>query len=156
MIYVPKVVTSCMSLIDRGMSANREDITIFDAFFNQPEFWNSNHTYMEIGAHDGLRESNSRFYDLCLRWQGLLVEAHPLNYERTLKHRPNPHHINVAPSCSKNATGIISFTRHTYTNAQVLGEEESGIQVHCGPLQHYVDALDMKHIDFWSLDVEGR
>ncbi|KAL7474047.1 hypothetical protein ACHAW6_000045, partial [Cyclotella cf. meneghiniana] len=39
--------------VDRGMSANAEDITIFDAFFNSPEFMNKNHTYMEIGAHDG-------------------------------------------------------------------------------------------------------
>jgi FkbM family methyltransferase len=137
------------------MSANREDITIFNAFFNQPEFWNSNHTYMEIGAHDGLRESNSRFFDLCLRWQGLLVEAHPLNYERLVVHRPNSHHINVAPSCTKDATGTISFATHTFTNAAVLPEGRSGLKVHCGPLQHYLDALDMKHVNFWSLDVEG-
>ena len=57
----------------RGMSANSEDITIFDAFFNKPEFIDKKHTYLEIGAHDGVRESNSRFYDVCLGWNGLLV-----------------------------------------------------------------------------------
>jgi hypothetical protein len=36
------------------MSANAEDITIFDAFFNSPQFTDRNHTYMEIGAHDGV------------------------------------------------------------------------------------------------------
>jgi FkbM family methyltransferase len=137
------------------MSANSEDVTIFDHFFNSPEFMDKNHTYMEIGAHDGVRESNSRFYDVCLGWKGLLVEPHPKNYERTVQLRPNAHHLNVAPSCLANATGTVSFPEHLYTSAQV-NEEGSKLEIHCGPLQHYLDALSIHHIDFWSLDVEGQ
>jgi len=29
------------------------------------------------------------------------------------------------------------------------------VEVHCGPLKAYLAALDIKHIDFFSLDVEG-
>jgi len=137
------------------MSANAEDITIFDAFFNSPQFMDKNHTYMEIGAHDGVRESNSRFYDLCLGWNGLLVEPHPKNYERTVQLRPNAHHLNVAPSCMSNATGTVAFPQHMFTSAQV-NEAGSKLEIHCGPLQHYLDALSIRHIDFWSLDVEGE
>lgn len=113
-----------------------------------------NHTYMEIGAHDGVRESNSRFYDVCLGWNGLLVEPHPKNYERTVQLRPNAHHLGIAPSCMANETGTISFPEHMYTSAQV-NEEGSKLEIHCGPLQHYLDALGIHHVDFWSLDVEG-
>lgn len=141
---------------DRGMSANQEDMTIFQAFFNKPEFFNNpSRTYLEIGAHDGVRESNSRFYDVCLGWSGLLVEPHPDNYAKNTKLRPNAHHLGVAPSCLGNSTGIVSFSQHTYTSAMVEGEVGSLLEIHCGPLSYYLDALDIRHIDFWSLDVEG-
>ena len=78
------------------MSANAEDITIYDAFFSGAEFRGGNHTYMEIGAHDRVRESNSRFFDVCLGWNGLLVEPHPKNYERTVHLRPNAIHLGIA------------------------------------------------------------
>lgn len=137
------------------MSANEEDVTIFDAFFSSSEFMGGgDHTYMEIGAHDGVRESNSRFYDTCLGWNGLLVEPHPKNYERTVQLRPNAHHLGIAPSCKANETGTVLFPEHMYTSAQV-NEEGSKIEIHCGPLQYYLDALGIRHIDFWSLDVEG-
>ena len=110
---------------------------------------------MEIGAHDGVRESNSRMFDVCLGWNGLLVEPHPKNYARTVQLRPNAHHINVAPSCMGNDTGTVSFPEHMYTSAQV-NETGSKLEIHCGPLQHYLDALLIHHVDFWSLDVEGE
>ncbi|KAL7536119.1 hypothetical protein ACHAWF_005360 [Thalassiosira exigua] len=66
---------------DRGMSSWREDLTIYETFFKNRSF-STEHFYMEIGANDGVRESNSRFFDLCLGWNGLLVEPHPENYVR--------------------------------------------------------------------------
>lgn len=138
----------------RGMSANAEDVTIYDAFFSSDSFRGENHTYMEIGAHDGVRESNSRFFDICLGWNGLLVEPHPKNYDRTVRLRPNAHHLGIAPSCTANESGTILFPEHMYTSAQV-NEKGSKIEIHCGPLQYYLDALEIRHIDFWSLDVEG-
>ena len=54
-----------------------------------------------------------------------------------------------------NATGIVSFPQHMYTSAQV-NETGSTLEIHCGPLQHYLDSLSIHHIDFWSLDVEGE
>lgn len=136
------------------MSANAEDITIYDAFFSGAQFRGGNHTYMEIGAHDGVRESNSRFYDICLGWNGLLVEPHPKNYERAVHLRPNAIHLGIAPSCMANESGTVLFPKHMYTSAQV-NAKGSEIEIHCGPLQYYLDSLEIRHIDFWSLDVEG-
>lgn len=136
------------------MSANAEDVTIYDAFFSSDSFRGENHTYMEIGAHDGVRESNSRFYDICLGWNGLLVEPHPKNYNRTVRLRPNAHHLGIAPSCMANESGTVLFPEHMFTSAEV-NEKNSKTEIHCGPLQYYLDALGIRHIDFWSLDVEG-
>lgn len=139
------------------MSAHAEDIAIFDAFFNRPvsDSIDRTFTYMEIGAHDGVRESNTRFFDICLKWNGLLVEPHPMNYRRMVKLRPSAHHLAIAPSCLANETGIVLFPKHMFTSAQI-NENGGTIEIHCGPLQHYLDQLYFHRIDFWSLDVEGQ
>jgi FkbM family methyltransferase len=138
-----------------GMSAWKEDMIIFDAFFrNDYNDHNDDELfyYMEIGGHNGVLESNTRFYDVCLGWQGLLVEPTPRNYERMVKLRPNAHHLNVAPSC--NTSDVVMFQDHWYTNA-VMNEEGSTLAIHCGPLSYYIEQLGITHIHFWSLDVEG-
>merc|ERR1712085_59827 len=137
---------------NNGMSANREDLAVFEAFFNHPKFWNKNRFYMEIGGHNGVRESNSRFFDVCLGWNGLLVEPVPVSYHRMVKLRPNAHHLGMAPSC--NSSDVASFSQHPFTNA-VANQDDAILDIHCGPLSHPLKQLGIQHIDFWSLDVEG-
>ncbi len=76
----------------------------------------------------GVRESNSRFFDLCLGWQGLLVEPNKRIYERMEKLRPNAHHLGVAPSCNS-TSDVFKFPDHEYTNA-VSNEEGASIEIH--------------------------
>ena len=137
------------------MSAWREDITIYEAFFKSHSKSSNSSSpgfYMEIGAHDGVRESNSRFFDLCLGWKGLLVEPHPMNYGKMEKLRPNAFHLGLAPSC--NTSDVVKFASHEYTNANAF-DPKGEIEIHCGPLSYYLKQLHISHIDFWSLDVEG-
>ena len=110
-------------------------------------------TYLFHDIHSGVRESNTRFFDVCLGWQGLLVEPHPENFKLMEKLRPNAHHLNLAPSCNT-TSDMVKFPRHTYTNA-VANEEGNVLEIHCGPLSYYLKQLGISHIDFWSLDVEG-
>ena len=54
---------------------------MYETFFkNHPGF---NGTYLELGAYDGSQESNSRFFDLCLGWKGLLIKRNPKKYQKT-------------------------------------------------------------------------
>lgn len=99
----------------------------------------------------GVRESNSRFFDMCLGWQGLLVEPHPWNYERMEKLRPKANHLNVAPSCNSTSDRV-SFPLHTFTNAMIVDREKKVHQIHCGPLSYYLEQIGITHIDFWSLE----
>ncbi len=123
--------------------------------FRDPEYWNGAKTrrfYLEIGGHEGVRESNSRLFDACLGWDGLLVEPTIKNYQRMVKLRPNAHHLGMAPSC--NSSGVAMFHKNLYTNA-VANKEGATIAVHCGPLSGPLKQLGIRRIDFWSLDVEG-
>jgi len=135
-----------------GMSTWGEDLVIFETFFNDPKFWNSDRFYMEIGGHNGLHASNTRMFDVCLGWKGLLVEPVPLSYHRMVKLRPNAHHLGMAPSCI--SPNIAMFKNQPFTSG-VANEEGANLKIHCGPVSHPLEQLGIQRIDFWSLDVEG-
>ena len=42
-------------------------------------------TFVEIGALDGHRISNSLLYEKCFGWKGVLIEASSLNYQRLIR-----------------------------------------------------------------------
>ncbi len=75
-------------------SANNEDKTIYELFFKDSVDGNrsdipKNGTIIEMGAFDGIRESNSRFFEVCLGWDTLLIEAMPKTFNRLVKNRPH-------------------------------------------------------------------
>jgi hypothetical protein len=75
-------------------------------------------TYVELGAFDGIRESNSHFFDYCLGWKGLLLEGNPVIYASLLENRPNAHKMNFAPSCHDWNT-TVTFFASAFTNAGI-------------------------------------
>ncbi|CAB9518639.1 expressed unknown protein [Seminavis robusta] len=135
-----------------------EDKAIYKAFFK--ERLTGTGTYVEMGAFDGQSESNSRFYDLCLGWKGLLIEANPLTYQKTVQNRPHAHRMSFAPSC-KDVGGTVEFYKYPMTNAGQAGkavtyEGKPTVSVPCGPLGRVLeDVFKGETIHFFSLDVEG-
>jgi hypothetical protein len=100
-----------------------EDMKIYNLFFKDHNIYNNNNnnnnmTYVELGAFDGIRESNTHFYDYCLGWNGLLLEGNPVKYKELLINRPNAHKMNFAPSCSEWNTTVTFFTSK-FTNAGI-------------------------------------
>ena len=77
---------------------------------------------MELGAYNGIQESNSRFFDVCLGWEALLIEGMPTTYKKLVGNRPNAHRFNFAPSCSEKddaADATVKFDNYEMTNAGV-------------------------------------
>ena len=67
-------------------SRDASDMINYNKFFkNQPRDFKG--TYLELGAFDGKRESNTIFYDHCLGWKGLLIEGGPQSYKLLIKNR---------------------------------------------------------------------
>jgi len=133
-------------------------------------------TYVELGAFDGRTESNTRFFDVCLGWKGLLIEGNPGNYEKTISNRPYAHKMSFAPSCSAEyeaANGTVQFYRYPMTNVGLVGhaktyEKKPTVDVPCGPLSPVLEdvfgddavfggggSARLPTLDFFSLDVEG-
>ena len=150
------------SLDDTQRSRKDEDLTVYNTFFIQRE---EKGVYVEMGAFDGMRESNSRFFDECLGWDGLLVEPNPLMRSKVIKNRPHAHRMFYAPSCSEEeeASGkTVAFRAAKSTQSSLEGIDEQGegerdlVEVPCGSLTNvFLDLFPGRHINFFSLDVEG-
>jgi hypothetical protein len=134
-------------------------------------------TYVELGAFDGQRESNTRFFDVCLGWKGLLIEGNPESFEKVISHRPFAHKMSLAPSCSADYERVnktVSFYRYPMTNVGLVDraityQGKPTVDVPCGPLGPILldvfggataaaaagDPPAVAEILFFSLDVEG-
>jgi Methyltransferase FkbM domain len=150
-------------------SSSNEDKTIYTSFFQSllPQDI-KDMTYVELGGYDGMTESNSRFFDVCLGWQGLLIEANPTAYPLLVQNRPHAHRLSFAPSCSieeeaaNKTVGFLSTPR-AWTNAAQVDTANSDsykeivpVQVPCGSLTPVLlDFFPGGHVTFFSLDVEG-
>jgi Methyltransferase FkbM domain len=148
------------SFFDQGRDKRSryiEDKIIYRSFFK--ERLTGTGTYVEIGAFDGQSESNSRFFDICLGWKGLLIEGNPSTYIQTVSNRPQAHRMSFAPSCKEDST--VQFYNIPMTNAGLEGKAityngKSTVSVPCGPLGPVLeDIFRGETINFFSLDVEG-
>lgn len=126
---------------------------------------------VEMGAFDGIRESNSRFFDLCLGWNTLLVEGNPAAFDKLTQNRPHAHTFNYIPSCNEEeelANKTIKIANAVFTNMAIRHDnittyldrykEDHQIwsNVPCGSLTKVLlDVFPNGHVSFFSLDVEG-
>lgn len=149
-------------------SFRNEDKTLYNLFFRGQQARTTatlsqqkpkeKFTYVELGAFNGVRESNTRFFDVCLEWTGLLIEANPLKYSKLLETRPHAHCLNYAPSCTKPQTidfHSVSFTNAAQANVPNFYDNTSLVQVPCDRLTPTVVDILGGHVSFFSLDVEG-
>ena len=49
--------------------------------------------YVELGANDGVEQSNSLFFELRRNWRGILIEPSPYNFILCREQRSNQNHI---------------------------------------------------------------
>jgi hypothetical protein len=150
-------------------SANNEDKWIYENLFlggNNNSTGHAPGTYVEIGAFNGMEESNSRFFEACLGWEGLLVEGQPGNYLGVLQNRPFAHKMSFAPSCSaeyERVNKTVQFANYPMANSGLKGHAKTydakpHVDVPCGPFTPVLEdifAFANKRINFFSLDVEG-
>ena len=62
----------------------KQDENIYNTFFKdkkEPGF------FLEIGADDGIRFSNCKFFEETLKWKGIAIEARKAAYDKLVKNR---------------------------------------------------------------------
>jgi FkbM family methyltransferase len=143
----------------------KQDQFIYENFFQGK----SNGYFVDIGAHDGITFSNSKFFEE-LGWGGICIEPNPKVFELLLNNRK----CNCVKKAITNTTGISQFFQITegpdmlsglveeFTNqsiARIHNELEAFpesfdyIDVECDTFENIVPNTK---IDFLSLDTEGN
>ena len=141
---------TCSFLYHEGVrynSANGEDKFVDNSFFRGL----MGGFFLEMGAWDGIRKSNSLSFEIFYKWKGVLIEANPINFQKVVKNRP------------WGSINVEAVVCHAGESVEFAGKENTGRISHkvnggsqpCTPLQHILDIHNIRHIDFFSLDVEG-
>lgn len=126
----------------------------FDFILNDKIFKNKeNGFFIELGAYDGILQSNTAFFEKYKNWKGILIEPSRDRYIECVNNRKNSKCFNYACSSS--------------IKDKLLIDEENGLMSKVvkndGSYTPYVTTLEIIlnscnvtcNIDFLSLDVEG-
>jgi FkbM family methyltransferase len=125
--------------------------------------------FLECGAFDGTLNSNTLHLELSRSWTGLLVEANPIYFRSLLMKRRRAYLLNACLSPTTRATklnftttGIEGGLLATITMTNQKSQLDRGLFailhpmiLQCFPLFSVLQALNMNHVDYLSLDVEG-
>lgn len=125
-------------------------------------------TYLELGALDGLKASNTKLLESQLNWSGVLIEGEPGNAQRLRQHRGRSGRNAIFAEAVCNATGTVRYGGKPGHGAAGLLDAMSGSRVSqnkrsrevpCQRLSSMLAAASVQKqvdaIDFFSLDVEG-
>ena len=126
----------------------------FDLKLNKEIFFEKeNGFFIELGAYDGLTQSNTAFFEKTKNWTGILIEASRDRYEQCVKNRPNSKCVNTACSATDNAS--ISFNHENGLMSKVV--DDGVYSCDTSTLETILDNCEVdRNIDFLSLDVEGH
>ena len=136
--------------------------------------WSDGHrrVFLEIGAFDGVTESNTILLERCLGWRGVLVEANPQAWT-SLKGAGRNHArlVHAAPMCANpNETSVVHMEVSGHTSATIGSANEPlvhRVPVPCVSLTRLLRRALGSHaqggsemgpkprVDFFSLDVEN-
>lgn len=126
-----------------------------------------NGIFLEVGAANGVRLSNSLFFERERGWSGLLIEPNRKYYDELVTVHRKSYIVNSCLSLD----GKISTAN--FITADLIGGVEEGytdsmrervksefpnaeqVEVLCIPIYSILQEINMKHIDFFTLDVEG-
>lgn len=115
--------------------------------------------YVECGAANGEFISNTLFFELNRNWSGLLVEPNFAFFQDLLRTNRKAYAANVCLN-TKNVSKKQKFSEYSWwggipTNLEEVNKEVQIVTVQCFPLEVLLRALQVDHVDYFSLDVEG-
>lgn len=145
-------------------SQDGESEYVYATFFQRPEP-KRNGVFLEIGGLDGVMFSNTLFFENCLGWSGVLIEANPANFNKLRHNRKSTHNLHMA-ACEYERTidftidggpiaGSMQHMTNSFLNQYHGGTQPKTVPVYCGPISHQLCLLGITTIDFMSIDVEG-
>ena len=137
-----------------------EDAHIYNTYF--PTLRNG--TFLEMGALDGVKYSNTKFFEDTMKWSGVLIEPIPSAFAKLEVNRPRCKLFQCAVSTNEGTLEIYDHdalssvkenTGDEFYRTWHEGKNIRLIQVPARRMDSILREAGVKRIDFWSLDVEG-
>lgn len=126
-----------------------------------------NGIFIEVGAHDGISQSNTFLLEKTYGWSGILIEPSKCLYETLQANRPQAKCFGCAlGSFAEDNTYVygdfhgtlmdsVSGKRLDDLNSDDILHKSEPTYVLMRSLQSILDEENLHHIDFFSLDTEG-
>ena len=121
----------------------------------------TNGFFIELGAHDGLTQSNTAFFEFNRGWKGILIEPSISQFEKCVINRPNSFCFNYACVSNTYTESSVSGNFDGTLMASVDGTRNNpthfSISVPAKTLSAIIDSITpgVEVIDLLSLDTEG-
>tara|TARA_B100000780_G_scaffold256121_1_gene205111 strand:+ start:1215 stop:1907 length:693 start_codon:yes stop_codon:yes gene_type:complete len=168
-IFNFKIPVFLKKLLKSSYGKNNLDIQL-EKYLNY-----TNGFFIELGAHDGITQSNTFYYEKKKNWNGILIEPTPKLYEICKKNRSEKNYFfcnacvdfdykkeNVKLIYSNLKTTSVDLTADIYREKHLAEPELNFFEKQ----NHYLakaktlnsilkDSNAPKVVDFFSLDVEG-
>lgn len=120
--------------------------------------------YIELGAFDGLTQSNTAFFEFYRNWNGILIEPSLVSFQLCLNNRPNSYKINACCVSNEYNNSTILGDFNSVTMSSVDGKrlntpKNNLVEVKSITLEKVLDDYfnenGERNIDFISIDTEG-
>ncbi|GAB0493053.1 hypothetical protein MMPV_004325 [Pyropia vietnamensis] len=139
------------------------DEFVYDTFFKHP--LRREGVFVELGAVDGIKYSNTRFFEDTLDWSGLLIEGSKENFLAMYHNRPRSAKawsavcdtvgtkLFVGDGAAAGAVDMLS-EKHLLSFGKFFKSMDP-YDVPCEPLRNILARSGVSHIDLFSLDISG-
>lgn len=125
--------------------------------------------YVDLATNRPILYSNTYFFDRCLGWKGLCIEANPIYYQRIYSRRS----CSLVPTCISTVEGeIVKFNippgadggggggiyaedYKLYDQNASQDEKNRMLELKCTTFDTVVNRFNISVIDYLSLDIEG-
>lgn len=114
--------------------------------------------YIEIGAFDGIFQSNTKFLEDEFGWTGVLIEPSENKFNELVKNRPNNKLYNCACVSNDYLLDKIKGDFIGMAMSSIGGKRRNSssiIEVDAMAMTSILDDSNIEHFNFLSLDVEG-
>lgn len=118
----------------------------------------TNGTFIEVGANDGITQSNTKLLEEKYGWKGILIEPSIHSFEKIEINRncKNTYNCALVDFKYKDNTILGDFNGDLMSSIDGKRKDSNHLfQVSCRTLQSILDETNIRHVDFFSLDVEG-
>lgn len=141
--------------IDKRYSQVNQDLLVHKLFPKRGGF------FLEMGAYDGQRFSNTLWLERRHNWSGLLIEASP---DLCRKIDSLQRHVWRLCACISNDVNQTKFIQSDTVGGMEnkldidhmrLIKETRTVTVPCFSMETVLNTINVHHIDYFSLDVEG-